>query len=69
MPRTRHFPPPWIIERAESGWQVYDANGVLLAFVRSFEGLNLESEHLTLEEGRRIARGIARLPELLQDRH
>ena len=69
MPEKRRFPPPWRVDRTAGGWAVRDATGVTVAFVYCVDGFQLENVgtyKLTLDEGRRIARGIARLPDLLQ---
>jgi hypothetical protein len=66
----RRFPPPWAVERTAGGWSIRDANGIAVAFVYCVDGFQLENvgtyQPLTLDEGRRIARGIARLPDLLR---
>jgi hypothetical protein len=70
--QTRRFPPPWPVEKAEDKYIVRDANGVTLAVVHFWEGLqswSLASQHLTDDEARRIANAIARLPEFLMQRH
>jgi hypothetical protein len=69
MSPVRRFPPPWRVERAVQGWTVRDSNGVEVAYVYCDEGtiLNVRTHQpLTFDEGRRIARGIARLPDLLR---
>lgn len=63
----RRFPSPWRTERVESGWRVHDANGLTLAYVFGRDDMDAKLGYydLTVDEARRIARGIARLPELL----
>jgi hypothetical protein len=63
----RRFPPPWTIEELEAGVKVVDARGQALAYVQghvdSYDaGI---AKALTLDEARRIASNIAKLPILL----
>ena len=62
---ARRFPPPWIVEPTSGGWCVKDANGQTVAFTYGREHHMARSDYLTVEEARRIAVNIARLPELL----
>jgi hypothetical protein len=68
----RRFPPPWRIEQTDpESFRVVDANGITVASVPCRDDLqkwSFGSGHLTSDEARRIARGIARLPELLMQR-
>lgn len=68
VPRRR-FPPPWRIEQTDGAFIVRDANGMAVAYTYypvNYAGLGtLTAQHLSEDEARRIARGIARLPELL----
>jgi len=67
----RRFPGPWRAERAsEDCFVVRDANGFPLACVYCRDdlhkaGWSFAHGRLTSDEARRIAAGIARLPELL----
>jgi hypothetical protein len=63
----RRFPPPWTVEKIPGGFVVKDASGQSLAYVYA-----RENEHdariakvLTMDEARRIASNIAKLPALL----
>jgi hypothetical protein len=68
------FPPPWTVHRDDSGpFVVSDAKGVPLAYVHCRDGDDLQGvrfahNHLTSDEARRIANGIARLPEFMMQR-
>ena len=62
----RRSPPPWTTIRTEGGWRVNDATGRPLAYVYGHDDQGAGSHHLTVDEARRIAVNIAKLPELLQ---
>ena len=67
----RRFPPPWTVRRDGAGFVVSDAIGVPLAYVHcrdDLEGVRFAHNHLTSDEARRIANGIARLPEFMMQR-
>jgi hypothetical protein len=68
----RRFPPPWTTVKASAdSYQVRDANGVVLAwiFCRDDETrYSFGASKLTSDEARRIANGIARLPEFMAQR-
>jgi hypothetical protein len=63
----RRFPAPWTVEAIEAGLKVIDANGQGIAYVYGHaEKRDAEtSKGLTLDEARRIASNIAKLPKLL----
>jgi hypothetical protein len=64
---TRRFPPPWKVERIVGGYVVKDANGQSLAYVdarKNRADANIV-KMLTLDETRRIATNIAKLPTFL----
>ena len=60
------FPPPWKVSRIAGGFKVTDANGFALAYVYSKPSQFAADQQMTEDQARRIARGIARLPELMQ---
>jgi hypothetical protein len=64
---SRRFPPPWRADKTPHGYVVRDANGQELAFLysRANEAEARQAKVLTMDEARRIAANIARLPELL----
>jgi hypothetical protein len=66
---TRSFPPPWTIEEANNAcFIVNDANCFAVSYVY-FEdetGRPAAANLMTKDEARRVAAGIARLPELLR---
>ena len=63
---ARRFPSPWTVARTTGGWRVEDATGQPLAYVYGDDRPQGASSHvLTVDQARRIALGIARLPDLL----
>ena len=63
----RRFPPPWTAERIPGGYVVKDASGQSLAYVYAGETKAQAdtAKVLTMDEARRVASNIAKLPTLL----
>jgi hypothetical protein len=63
----RRFPPPWTIEPLDAGYKVVDTNKQTLAYVYGHADQRdaAIAKSLTLDEARRIASNIAKLPSLL----
>jgi hypothetical protein len=63
----RRFPPPWTVDALDGGIKVVDSNGQSLAYVYGHaDPRDAEiAKALTLDEARRIASNIAKLPTLL----
>ena len=66
-PGTRRFPAPWTVEQNAESFIVRDATGLPLAYlyIEDNNERRFHMNRLTRDEGRRIAAGIARLPELM----
>ncbi len=67
MTEQRRFPPPWTAEETDPCFIVKDRNGKAVAYVYCEDepGRRAAANLLTRDEARRIASGIARLPDLL----
>jgi hypothetical protein len=67
---SRRFPIPWRPDRIPGGYVVRDATGQIVSWVyaRASTAEAMQANVLTLDEARRIATNIARLPELLRQR-
>ena len=63
----RRFPPPWTAEQIPRGFVVKDATGQAIAYCygRQKKADADIAKVLTMEEARRIAANIAKLPGLL----
>ena len=66
----RRFPAPWSVEALDGGFKIMDANGQSLAYVYGHADPRdaQVAKALTLDEARRIASNIAKLPKLLANR-
>jgi len=62
---ARRFTPPWRVERIAGGYKVLDSEDQALAYIYGTEGDPHISKTLTLDEARRIASNIAKLPKPL----
>jgi hypothetical protein len=60
------FPPPWTVEAIDGGFKVLDANKQAIAYVYGHADMRDAgvAKALTLDEARRIAANIAKLPKL-----
>jgi hypothetical protein len=61
----KRFPAPWTVEAIPSGFKIEDANKQAIAYVYRDQRDAGVAAGLTLDEARRIAVNIAKLPTLL----
>jgi hypothetical protein len=61
---TRRLPPPWRAEKFPGGYVVRDA--VAYVYGRSTKDEALAAKQMTMDEARRIASNIAKLPAMLK---
>ena len=63
----RRFPAPWTVEALDGVFKIVDSNGQALAYVYGHADPRDAqiANSLTLDEARRIASNIAKLPDLL----
>jgi hypothetical protein len=68
MSAPRRFPPPWTVEDVGGSFVVKASNDRPLIFIYYGEGVGRRSlaRLLSRDAARRIAAGIAKLPELLK---
>ena len=66
----RRLPPPWHADKFSGGYVVRDAIGFAVAYVygRSTEAEAMEAKQMTMDEARRVASNIAKLPDMLKQR-
>jgi hypothetical protein len=66
----RRFPAPWTVEPIAGGFKVIDANRQAVAYVYGHDDPRdaATAKGLTLDEARRIAANIAKLPKLLHSK-
>jgi len=69
MTKPRRLPPPWTVLEIRGGFRIEDADGKAVAYVYGLDPRELPAaghQRLTLDEARRVAANIAKLPDLLK---
>jgi hypothetical protein len=66
MPAPRRFPPPWSVEELDACFVVIESTGQSYIYFKDEPGRRSAAKLLSKDEARRIAAGIAKLPELLR---
>ena len=70
MTKPRKMPARWTVEVIPGGYRVDDAEGQVLAYCYGLPPSTLPAAgeaSLSVDEARRVASNIAKLPELLKD--
>lgn len=62
MSPPRRLPAPWTVEEMPGGFKVVDANRLAVAYVYGSDHPTTAADKLTLDEARRVAANIAKLP-------
>ena len=68
MSSSRRLPAPWTVQCTPGGYCVRDADGHVIAYTYGREHGWNDPRDLTVDEARRIAVNIAKLPALLTHR-
>jgi K+/H+ antiporter YhaU regulatory subunit KhtT len=65
---TRLLPAPWYADKFSGGYVVRDANGFAVAYVygSSTEAEAMKAKQMTMDEARRVASNMAKLPDVLK---
>lgn len=66
--QKRRFPAPWKADRMPGGYKIVDSSGTTIAYIYGNDRTIVSEDGLTVDEARRIAANIAKLPSLLAGR-
>ena len=68
MATPNRFPLPWTVHRNDDAYWVEDATGQRFAFCyfRDVQAIGPGHSYLTRDSARRLARNVAKLPELIK---